>query len=117
MHSLSSKNVYESHLPQSRMVHHGGPIHSNDNKKDAYLLSLNDHQKIGVSPGLYFALSGRVYQSGDSAFITDIGVALLVPNNADPGSSLVCNTSNIDTNCCRRSDGGNVGEWYFLVVT
>ena len=54
-----------------------------------------------------------MYQSGDSIFITDIGEALPVPNNADPRSSLVCNTSNINTNCCRSRDGGNVGEWYF----
>ena len=68
---------------------------------------------IGVSPGLFLTLSGRVYQPGDIAFISDIGEAPLVPNNADPGSSLVCNTSNINTNCCRGVDGGNVGEWFF----
>ena len=65
------------------------------------------------STGLYFTLNGVVYLPGDTVLINDIGAALPVPNNADPGSSLVCNTSNVNTNCCRRSDGGNVGEWYF----
>ena len=29
------------------------------------------------------------------------------------GGALVCVTSNVNTACCRTSDGGNVGVWYF----
>ena len=42
--------------------------------------------------------------------ITDIGVFAF---ETDPGTSLVCVTSNINIQCCRGSDWGNVGEWYF----
>ena len=43
--------------------------------------------------------------------ITNIGIDVRADPNS--GSSLVCITTNINTNCCRRSDGGNMGEWYF----
>ena len=49
-----------------------------------------------------------MYLPGDTVLITDIGISYYYP-----GSSLVCNTTNVNTNCCRRGDGGNVGEWYF----
>ena len=52
-----------------------------------------------------------MYLSGDTVLITDIGVGNR--GSPDPGSSLVCNTSNVNTNCCRSRDGGNVGEWHF----
>ena len=48
-----------------------------------------------------------MYLPGDT--ITDIGAQM----STDPGRSLVCVTSNVNTQCCRGSDGGNVGEWYF----
>ena len=51
---------------------------------------------------------------GDTVLITDIGFSLLADPN--PGSSLVCNTSNVNTHCCRSRDNPNrdsVGEWYF----
>ena len=54
-----------------------------------------------------------MYLPGDTVLITDIGEALDFPSNIDPGSSLVCITTNFNTNCCRNSDGGNVGEWFF----
>ena len=63
------------------------------------------------STGLYFTLNAVVYLPGDTVLITDIGFSLLA--HPDPGSSLVCNTSNVNTNCCRSRDRGNVGEWYF----
>ena len=44
-----------------------------------------------------------VYLPGDTILITAI----------DADSSLGCVTSNVTTDCCRASDGGNVGEWYF----
>ena len=64
--------------------------------------------------GLYFTLNGTVYQSGDTVLITDIGDSETDPDSeADPDSSLVCVISNVNMNCCRGIDGGNVGEWYF----
>ena len=67
------------------------------------------------STGLYFSLSGVVYQPGDTVFVTDIGVGVL--RHPDPGSSLVCITTNVNTRCCRAADGtttGNsLGDWYF----
>ena len=51
-----------------------------------------------------------MYLPGDSILITDIGE---FTSSTDPGRSLVCVTSNVNTQCCRGSDGGNVGEWYF----
>ena len=47
---------------------------------------------------------------GDAVLITDIGKFV---STSDPGTSLVCVTSNINTNCCRVADGGRVGEWHF----
>ena len=52
-----------------------------------------------------------MYPPGDTVPITDIGQS--TPQPADPGSSLVCVTDNVNTQCCRGSDGGNVGEWHF----
>ena len=49
-----------------------------------------------------------VYLPGDAVLITAIGVS-----GTDADSSLVCVTSNVNTQCCRESDGGNLGEWYF----
>ncbi len=65
-----------------------------------------------LGTGLYFTLSGTVYLPGDSVLITDIGeFTFFIPEGA--ASSLVCNTSNVNTQCCRTSDGWNVGEWFF----
>ena len=55
-----------------------------------------------------------MYLPGDTVLITDIGIG--VRGNPDPGSSLVCNTSNVNTHCCRGSNNPNgpaLGEWYF----
>ena len=62
----------------------------------------------GSTSGLHFTLNGIVYLPGDTVLITAIG-----HSGTDPDSSLVCVTSNVNTQCCRESDGGNVGEWYF----
>ena len=59
--------------------------------------------------GLYFSLNGVIHLPGDSVLITDIGSSA---SSGYPGSTLVCVTSNVNTNCCRGSDGGRVGEWY-----
>jgi hypothetical protein len=53
-----------------------------------------------------------VYLPGDTVFITDIGVFVVGGDDpVDPGTSLVCRTELVNTQCCRDSDGGNVGEW------
>ena len=64
------------------------------------------------STGLYFTLNGVVYLPGDTVLITGIGVAEPI----NPGSSLVCNTSNVNTHCCagrNNPNGGPLGNWYF----
>ena len=64
--------------------------------------------------GLYFTLNGTVYLPGDTILITDIG-SENTNDRSDPGSSLVCVTTNVNTQCCRSDDnpnGGGRGEWY-----
>ena len=56
-------------------------------------------------------LGNTIYLPGDSVLITDIGQ--LPDLRSDPGSTLVCVTSNVNTQCCRGSDEGNVGEWFY----
>ena len=66
------------------------------------------------STGLYFTLSGTVYLPGDTILITDIG-SFNTDDKSDPGSSLVCVTTNVNTHCCKGADnpnGGSRGEWY-----
>jgi hypothetical protein len=55
-----------------------------------------------------------VYLPGDTVLITDIGefIGGGSPENADHGTSLVCRTELVNTQCCRNPDGGNVGEWF-----
>jgi hypothetical protein len=53
-----------------------------------------------------------VYLPGDAVLKTSIG-NFPHPIVPDPGTSLVCRTENVNTQCCRNSDGGNVGEWFF----
>ena len=65
---------------------------------------------IAVPTGLYFTLAGTMHLPGDTVLVTDIGG---FASSSDPGRSLVCVTSNVNTQCCRGSDGGNVGEWHF----
>ena len=63
---------------------------------------------------LYFTLNGTVYLPNGTILITDIGSENTY-DRRDPGSSLVCVTTNVNTNCCRNSDnpnGGSRGEWY-----
>ena len=67
---------------------------------------------VAPSSGLYFMLDGTVYLPGDTVLITDIGIFVQATDPVDPGISLVCVTTNVNTQCCRGSDGGNVGEWY-----
>ena len=64
-------------------------------------------------------LGNTIYLPGDSVLITDIGEQLL-ENRAVVGSTLVCVTTNVNTDCCRSSDnfnsnpyGGAVGDYYY----
>ena len=53
-----------------------------------------------------------MYLPGDTVLITGIGAAEPI----NPGSSLVCNTSDVNTNCCARRNNPNgdpLGNWYF----
>ncbi len=62
-------------------------------------------------------MSGTVYLPGATIPITDVGDGFPgVTNPVDPGPSLVCVTSNVNTMCCRGSDhsgSGPVGDWLF----
>jgi hypothetical protein len=63
------------------------------------------------SSGLYFTLGDTVYLHGDTVLITGIGVFVVGGDDpVDPGTSLVCRTEHVNTQCCRGSDGGRVGE-------
>ena len=61
-------------------------------------------------------LNNVEYLTGDSVLISDVG-----PEGANraPGSSLICVSTNVNTDCCRNADknnnpnGGAVGEWIF----
>ena len=58
-------------------------------------------------------LNNTIYLPGDSVLITDIGEQQL-DNRPDPGSTLVCVTTNVNTNCCRDRDnpnGGTLGDF------
>ena len=62
--------------------------------------------------GLYFTLRGTIYLPGSTVLITDIGT----PGGTEPdqpGGTLVCVTTNVNTQCCRNSDGGTGGDWFF----
>ncbi len=61
-------------------------------------------------------MSGTVYLPGATINITDVGDSYLPGNGTnlvDPGPSLVCVTSNVNTMCCRGSDGGAQGNWLY----
>ncbi len=65
-------------------------------------------------------MSGTVYLPGDTIPITDVGDGFPGESGAnldDPGPSLVCNTSNVNTMCCRGSDdppgGSGQGSWLY----
>ncbi len=70
-----------------------------------------------LSTGLYFTLNGTLYLPGDTINITDVGDNIVCGYGfQDPGLSLVCVTSNVNTMCCRSSDhpgNGSVGDWFY----
>ena len=66
----------------------------------------------GTNPqGLYFRLGNTTLLPESSVLFSDIGHH--PHDRADPGSTLVCVTTNVNQHCCRGADGGNVGEWYY----
>ncbi len=64
-------------------------------------------------------MSDTVYLPGATIPITDVGDSYppdVFINPIDPGPSLVCVTSNVNTMCCRGSDnpnGGGQGNWLY----
>ena len=62
---------------------------------------------------LYFTWRGNRYEPGDSILITDVKVHVTSGANiiTGPGDSLVCDTTDVNTQCC--TDRGDVGEWFF----
>ncbi len=64
-------------------------------------------------------MSGIVYLPGATIPITDVGDSYPPgsgDNPTDPGPSLVCVTSNVNTMCCRGGDypgSGPVGNWLY----
>ena len=71
------------------------------------------------STGLYLMLKGAILLPGDSVLISDIGSQ--PADRSNPGSTLVCVTTNVNTACCRNNDNngrtsataGSVGEWFY----
>jgi hypothetical protein len=59
---------------------------------------------------LYFMWNGIRISDGGSLPLVDIGQRA---SNEDPGLALVCVTNDFNTQCCRGSDGGAVGDWFF----
>ena len=65
-------------------------------------------------------MNGVIFNDGDSVLISSIGPQ--PANRSDPGSTLVCVTTNVNTACCRKGDNpahvntataGAVGEWRY----
>ncbi len=67
---------------------------------------------VPPSTGLYFSLDGLIYNPGSSINIADIGEQ--PGDRSDARSTLVCVTTNVNTECCRGADnpnGGGIGGW------
>ena len=64
----------------------------------------------GTDTQLYFTWRGNRYEPGDSILITDVGLHVTSGYNIGPGDSLVCVTTDVNTQCC--NDTGGVGEWF-----
>lgn len=89
-------------------------LHMHDLDSSGSTCDVHDTDATVPPTGLYFRLRDTLYLSGATVPITNIGGANFEHNQeSDSGLALVCVTSNVNTNCCRTSDGGNVGEWHF----
>ncbi len=67
-----------------------------------------------MASGLYFTLNGVIHCPNETVFIEDMGP--LVANRSDRGAALICNTDNVNTECCRNSDNngnGPIGDWFY----
>ena len=64
----------------------------------------------GTDTQLYFTWRGNRYEPGDRILITDIRLHQTSGSNVGPGDSLVCVTTDVNTQCC--NDTGE-GQWYF----
>ena len=68
------------------------------------------HELLGSKSELYFMHEGSILQPGSSVVITDIGSQ--PTDSAQPGSTLVCVTTNVNRRCCSTNDNdGVVGNW------
>ncbi len=60
-------------------------------------------------------IGSRTLSDRDSVNIADIGGQ--PTNRNDPGSTLICDTTSVNMECCRRADTGMgvgaIGNWYF----
>ena len=64
-------------------------------------------------------MNGAIHLPGESVLISHIGRQ--PADRSNPGSTLVCVTTNVNTACCRVSDNnaltnataGEVGEWHY----
>ncbi len=60
-------------------------------------------------------IGSRTLSDGDSVNIADIGHQPSI--RSDPGNTLICDTTNINMECCRKKDTGMgvgaIGNWYF----
>lgn len=71
----------------------------------------NNYYLLGQLQVLF---DGVIYNDGDEILTTpdnQVGTGSFPPT-ADPGGAVVCLTGNVNTECCRRVDGGNVGDWF-----
>ena len=66
-----------------------------------------------TSTGLYFMKGNTIYNSGDTVNINAIGNQPI--DHSDPGTTLVCVTSNINHHCCRNKDNPNMGALGYIV--
>ena len=60
-------------------------------------------------------VENRIYLPGNSVNISDIGSQPL-DDRSNPGSTLVCVTTNVNMACCRSRDNnnnGSIGNWYY----
>ena len=71
-----------------------------------------------TTTGLFFQLNTETVHPEQGVHMSDIGPQ--PADRSDPGSTLVCVTTNVNSACCRKRDnpnnltyGGPRGEWYF----
>jgi hypothetical protein len=68
---------------------------------------------LSLDGNIFFELNGVRYESGSTIIVTEVEASTISTGLLNPDASLVCMTSEVNTECCRGRDGGNVGEWVF----